>query len=964
MADVLRGKVLFDQRIEYPLPQRAATRDYVFFVPNDGYASAAREFFKKFYPRHALHQIASLEELVSTLYTDVTQNGVQHIREVALVTHANSVGLLLPVLSQSSDPLMRGTTVNSLMCLQRRLADGALEAFNSRRTAVISHLKPDSWVTLRCCRFGLSQEGMYALYSFFGGNANVYAPIVYQFFGPQAVGPDAANLFGSRFPTRLRYHQHLVKQRFLPRDVHAPDRQDAIVKALADPGSFSEPFALATTHLDRTPPPEYAAIVDSLNRFKTSPELDALFDQHGFALSPKRRVSRDKSNEQWTISDVVAHPQLETPFEVHYTIGEVIDPHARTATLTAQAQVVNAIGANETVPLQLFLNEGEHDHFIGKLFPIAVSRDDDAADAPSRLRYEAYTGILKSNTNGSQNFGDGAGNDLRTEFQREGRRLSTNATIRQIPNPSAPPDSLEWNIWRIDDPPTSYLVKQEHPNATPRTRMHALTVYAPLAGRELEEVHYELSTWFGTDPDTPGVELVAYLDRLSTDDLVNMATYLRSPYKPDHAFYLHHILQAIGRKGNAHEFFQARFPDAGNTVLPSADALLMLSPGERDDLHAEVYPFEFQSYWTEVKASARSPIVFQTDLFKEEPLPKRLHLPAENLCDDDGLSLVADSPFTDKDEFKRIEAQGLNLFFATAEVAKLSASPLPEDEYSDCTDLKAALAKWKELQTLPVDQARDGLAAEHTPSGKSYLDIILELRSHYSFLRNMTKLTEFSKVIKLPKIPDPTDPYDMAKFVSEKVAKYVGWETAAEVLAEYALYELAFTVPMKMWLKFAEAQADAARAEKAKGKVTAIRQWLRALELYTFSRSFNEGDVLDNTDVTTPLGNDRYYITRYINEAMLEDSSESSGPVSKRHLQFPDSFGNGYDAGVLAVQLRVWPAIQKQTKQVVSDLLREANLDSCKVKTLNEAEFLDLTGLNARVIRAFARKLLDDLPRV
>ena len=81
---------------------------------------------------------------------------------------------------------------------------------------------------------------MYALYSFFGGRANVYAPMVYQVFA----GPPIT--FGMRLDTRLRAHEHLVKQHFLPKDVHTPDRKDAIVQALVDPGEFSEPFAIAS----------------------------------------------------------------------------------------------------------------------------------------------------------------------------------------------------------------------------------------------------------------------------------------------------------------------------------------------------------------------------------------------------------------------------------------------------------------------------------------------------------------------------------------------------------------------------------------------------------------------------------------------------------------------------------------------------------------------------------------------
>lgn len=71
-----------------------------------------------------------------------------------------------------------------------------------------------------------------------------------------------------RFKTRLEVHAHLVKQRFLPRDMHSPERKDAIVRALSDPAGFSEPFALASMPIDAPEPEEaqrYEALIDALD---------------------------------------------------------------------------------------------------------------------------------------------------------------------------------------------------------------------------------------------------------------------------------------------------------------------------------------------------------------------------------------------------------------------------------------------------------------------------------------------------------------------------------------------------------------------------------------------------------------------------------------------------------------------------------------------------------------------------
>jgi hypothetical protein len=96
---------------------------------------------------------------------------------------------------------------------------GAPTDFKAKRAAVVSRLRPDSWITVRACNFGQTQAGMYALCSFFGGNANAYAPMLYS--------------------DRLAVHGHLVRQRLEPKDVHTPDPQDAVVRALADPGAFA-----------------------------------------------------------------------------------------------------------------------------------------------------------------------------------------------------------------------------------------------------------------------------------------------------------------------------------------------------------------------------------------------------------------------------------------------------------------------------------------------------------------------------------------------------------------------------------------------------------------------------------------------------------------------------------------------------------------------------------------------------
>ena len=114
----------------------------------------------------------------------------------------------------------------SLAQLQKDFRDGKLAAFANQRKQVLARLSAESWVTVRACKFGKSRDGMYALYSFFGGKHNVYAPMEYLFFGSHPI------LEGMRFETKLKAHEHLVRQRFLPHDAHTLERREAVVRAM------------------------------------------------------------------------------------------------------------------------------------------------------------------------------------------------------------------------------------------------------------------------------------------------------------------------------------------------------------------------------------------------------------------------------------------------------------------------------------------------------------------------------------------------------------------------------------------------------------------------------------------------------------------------------------------------------------------------------------------------------------
>jgi hypothetical protein len=257
MPDVGHGEALCKGLLDYPLPQQAGVRDYVFYlvgVDVPGYGQAAKFLFDTFYGQHhPVTDVTSLEGVIRALYTDVTQHGVQQIREIVIVAHGTPIGMNFPVLDSTGDRQMMQVTPLSLSDLQDQFRSGELADFAAQRTVVLQHLAPEAWVTIRVCRFGQSDEGMYALYSFFGGAVNVYAPVNYQVF---------ASVFleqGARFPDRLAYHEHLMRQRFLPRGRHTPNRAKAIVEAMENPRSFSVPFVVATSPVPGPETPAYSA---------------------------------------------------------------------------------------------------------------------------------------------------------------------------------------------------------------------------------------------------------------------------------------------------------------------------------------------------------------------------------------------------------------------------------------------------------------------------------------------------------------------------------------------------------------------------------------------------------------------------------------------------------------------------------------------------------------------------------
>ena len=206
------GERLYAARTEYPLPTEPGTADFIYYYGDDDeYSQHAQRFLDRVYPLHSKQRVGSLRQVIDDLHRQVTSGGVENIREVVLVGHANAHELLLPVVPDPP-PGLGSVNAGSLHALQaafRTGGDAGLQGFDDRRKQVVARMSRSSFVTIRACRFGLSSAGMFALYSFFGGLANVYAPTTYMHFTTRPIGPHG------RFRNEADVVEHMASQRIV-----------------------------------------------------------------------------------------------------------------------------------------------------------------------------------------------------------------------------------------------------------------------------------------------------------------------------------------------------------------------------------------------------------------------------------------------------------------------------------------------------------------------------------------------------------------------------------------------------------------------------------------------------------------------------------------------------------------------------------------------------------------------------
>ena len=614
MADLKRGREIFTQRVEYPLPVKPGVKDYVFyFVEAKGYGLGARNFMGQHYKNHIAKDASSFEQMFALLHAEISSGQLTQIRELVLVAHGNAAQLFLPVVNAASgvDPVYNCLTEYSISQLQVDMKAGQFATMSQARKEVAARMLDDSWVTVRACNVGKSGKILYALYALFGGRANVYAPTQYMFFGDCAIGPD------QRVTTKFGVYDYLVKQHFLATSEHTLQRQAAIITDLLDPESYSMPFVLASAQPDGGNAADLAAyskLVGELNAFRLSADMRTRFQAQGFALSPGASVVRSArftnidvpQRAAWFILDRTVQSdgeKYDLVYEIHDQPGTGDQP---TDTLEARARIASLVSSNASFPFQLFFDQDTDDDFKGIVVRLAGYADGgNLADPQSKDKFKAIELLLNA-----KRWTDGT-IDLAFDINANLARMG----LTVLPDPPPPIQSAASakGIWTVGGA-QPLAIRREATKTVEGFPAFSLTVYRVLADAQRVRAEHEVIATEGRDPDAPGTELAAYLDRFTLDELDGLLAFLRTTYRPAFAFYINHTQEAMQRRRDFNDWWKV------HRVDEPIDAYSILRPGEKDDLKAVAFPFDFNDNWRQVKTFSTYVTPVQTDLFAEDDL--------------------------------------------------------------------------------------------------------------------------------------------------------------------------------------------------------------------------------------------------------------------------------------------------------------------------------------------------------
>ena len=494
--------------------------------------------------------------------------------------------------------------------------------------------------------------------------------------------------------------------------------------------------------------------------------------------------------------------------------------------------------------------------------------------------------------------------------------------------------------WIVTDT-QSYLIKLEHPFTSEGFQAHALTVYNNFDAKGRLLYDCEILQYLGEDPDTPGPELAASLDRYSIDDLTKLIDYLRTPYRAENSFYIYHAQQAIMRKKEALTWWFQQYGEAAKNQPLVEQPYAELYRSEREDKVAIVYDFDFPQYWKEVKASDPPAAPVQQDLFQEELLWKHFKMRVEDLLvRNDPDEIQPDSPFNNDDDLRAVETQGLQRYVA---VEKFVVDPAETQEVN-CAEFRQIVTKWKDLQGKDLEEIRNTLDALKTATGKSFLKVIFELYGEFHIDGVVMGLALWNIASVKPSL-------------LEKVIARIPVLSESAWLGGIVSILPAITIPLGMWMKFLKAQQQTVDVWENIGKLTAVRQWLRMLIDLTYVKETSFPSTF-TLDVSTFISANPYYVGRYYQEQI--DQSGSYAPF----IFAPTNMKNGFDTGA-ALMAKAGAEILRKVDEVIDEALHASgSFDTCKINVLKDLGVIDFPRMRALVLRQVAQKLLELLPHV
>jgi hypothetical protein len=922
MADFSVGEKIFNEIVEYPLPIKAGTKDYVFYMvaASDPFGATGRKFFNAYFPNHKKQDAKSLEDIIGILFNEVTQGGVTQIRETIIQAHGNLQRLIFPIITGA----VFGTSEDyfvlddmQLRLLQNDFLDGKFADFNNKRKEVIKHLKDDSWITIRACNFGQNADGLYALYSFFGGQANVYCPSVYQQFNWIGIGK------GSRFETKLMAHEHLVKQRILKRD-QTPERKAATVNALVDPAKFSIPVQLAQKKkgdTSSTSAQQYQAFKDNLNNRTLTDELKTKLSDAQMQLTDKAKLLVIKRDSSWIILDNITLENIV--FNIEYDLNEQTDDdtiHEQTVSVMAEATLRQktledgtASPIGDAVYFQLFIDEREHKDFTGLLFFLGYNI--------SGTDLTLFTSLISS-----LDAGGAVSATIKDIFKDATFDLTDAATITV---------QKKGKTWVITDGDHSVFLRlQKAPAPNMQAIVTVIAVYNNLNAVKFDAMQEDLlaTPTFGKSPNLPGTELLAYLDKFSLADLQNFIDYLRSPYNPENVIYIYQAISALDRK-NQKDFiaWNATLTDLNEQLRNNpllASPYNELSIREREDYLELVYEFAVNDIWKQVKALNAASKVLPADLFTSEPLPDHNTYEYED----------EDEPDSPTREIRGNDTTHGTEVFQQREKVTFQVPDIPE---LDCKAYEELLSKIKTLNTTNEEKILEALGDLELSEGLKFRDYVMRGSTILNFTMEMA------------------EHFEAFAHSSVRVLNLFGHiveSTVFEVLG----FGLAVLEPIVLTLEVFDAEQEGVEKHEILGRRIATRQWAKQLQIGITGKTidFSKKITLD-VHLSGSADPANYWYDRYVAELASEFKLPGS-PVNEFNI-FVEDVKNGFDEGWEEIEKAGNEALGK-TDEIFNLFLKKGGLSSCQIEALKNSGLVDMNSVSAAVMQKFSEVLLDKIP--